>query len=45
MFSCHGHLVDEERSTGAHWIGGWISCKDGLDSMEEKLLPKLGIEI
>jgi hypothetical protein len=28
-------FIPDRRTPGTHWIGGWVSPKDGLDSMEE----------
>jgi hypothetical protein len=36
-----GRLPPEERAPGAHWLGGCVGLRAGLDSMEKRkhLLP------
>jgi hypothetical protein len=34
--SLPGCLTLGERAPGAHWIGGWVGFKGGLDSTEKK---------
>jgi hypothetical protein len=36
----------EERAAGAHWIGGWVDPRAGLDDMEKgKFLTLQGLEL
>jgi hypothetical protein len=34
--SCPGCFIPEERAPGAHWIGGWVGPRYGLDAVERK---------
>jgi hypothetical protein len=39
------HLTSMKRFSDAHWIGGWVSSKAGLDAvLWEKFLPLPGIK-
>jgi hypothetical protein len=31
-----GHFTPGERASGAHWIGGWVGPRAGLDDMENE---------
>jgi hypothetical protein len=40
-----GRFTPEERTSGIHWIGGWVDVRAGLDALEKRkvlLLP--GVE-
>jgi hypothetical protein len=42
-----GHFTPGEKTTGTHWIGGWVSPRTGLDEMEKRqflILPGLGLK-
>jgi hypothetical protein len=44
--SCPGRFNPGERSHAAHWIGGWVDPRAGLDNMKKrKLLIVPGLEI
>jgi len=34
--SCRGRLTSGERAPGAHWIGGWVDARAGLDMMVKR---------
>jgi hypothetical protein len=39
-------LTPGERGPGAHWIGGWVGPRAGLDiTRNRKLLPLFGLEL
>jgi hypothetical protein len=38
-------LPPRERAPGAHWIGGWVGLKAGLDAVMKKFLASIGIRI
>jgi hypothetical protein len=31
-----GHFTPGERAPGAHWIGGWVDPRTGLEDMENR---------
>jgi hypothetical protein len=37
--SRRGHFPPEERAPGNHWIGGWVSPRTGLDTVEKRIIP------
>jgi hypothetical protein len=37
-------FTPEERASGTHWIGGWVSLRAGVDDVEKrKFLPPPGL--
>jgi hypothetical protein len=41
-----GRFTPGERAPGAHWIGGWVDLRAGLDDLEKlKFLPPPGLEL
>jgi hypothetical protein len=36
-----GHFTSGERVPGAHWIGGWMDPRAGLDNVEKRKLLNL----
>jgi hypothetical protein len=41
-----GLLTSEERTPGAHWIGGWVGPRTGLDNVKRRrILPLPGLEL
>jgi hypothetical protein len=44
--SCPGRFIPGERAPGAHWIGGWVDLRAGLDYLEKrKYLTLSGLEL
>jgi hypothetical protein len=33
--SCPGRFIPGERAPGAHFVGGWVNPRAGLDNMEK----------
>jgi hypothetical protein len=41
-----GRFTPGQRAPGAHWIGGWVDLRAGLDDLEKrKFLTLLGLEL
>jgi hypothetical protein len=41
-----GRFTPGERTSGTHWIGGWVDPRAGLDDVEKrKLLTLPGLEL
>jgi hypothetical protein len=44
--SRRGRFTAGERAPGAHWIGGWVGPRAGLNDVEKrKFLTLLGLEL
>jgi hypothetical protein len=37
-------LPPKERATGTHWIGDWVGCRAGLDTVVKSSQPLTGLE-
>jgi hypothetical protein len=37
-------FINEEKTAGIHWIGGWVNPRTALDSVERKLFSLAGSE-
>jgi hypothetical protein len=38
--SCSGHFFPGEGAPGTHWIGSWVGCVAGLDTLKKgNVLP------
>jgi hypothetical protein len=37
-------FIRGEIAPGTYWIGGWVGPRGGLDAVNRKILPLLGIE-
>jgi len=40
-FSCPGPFTCRVRAFGAHWIGGWVDCRAGLDMVAKRKNPTI----
>jgi hypothetical protein len=41
-----GRFTPGERTSGTHWIGGWVDLRAGLDDLEKrKFLTRQGLEL
>jgi hypothetical protein len=44
--SCPGRFTTGKRTSGTHWIGGWVCPRAGMDDVEKrKFLPPQGLEL
>jgi hypothetical protein len=35
---CPSHFTPRERAPGAHWMGGWVGSRAGLDAVHVQIL-------